>query len=179
MNKTDDALHASIASALIQANLSFSTEVGLTVEQVLVRAYHVQFGLQRGGTSYVTAYQSGTVLVAMTPIHLAAARRHELGDGLARRLPMVRLLPHPEPEPVDHAWVESAVPAVPGLPLPPWLVIAPFRVVAAAIDVLRELAGNDEVVAPVEGGQELPVPFFTPDGGALGSTVPASSARGE
>ena len=155
---TNDYLHASIAAALVQADLTFTTVVGTSGERT-VRRFEVEFGLQKSpGQCAVTAYVVGPVLVALAPVRVRAGRRQAIGDALVRTFPMVVLafpdqVEQPDSEFVT-GWVESTVPvpvneAQPGSPMlaiPPWLSLPPFMNVPAGVDfIVSTFAGDASI----------------------------------
>jgi hypothetical protein len=140
---TNDLLSASIAGALIQANLQFTASLG-KVGELDLRVFDLDFTLRDGRRiSHLSAYVSGVVFVALAPIKIPdQGRRREIAEFLVQRIPMVRLLPSPDVYP-DHdiAWVEASVPIPPNPAVeaaPPWLVVPPFMLVVSAIENILE-----------------------------------------
>jgi hypothetical protein len=145
---TSDALHEAIAAALVQANLSFVTDVGKSGSES-VRLYKLLFGASPRQFT-VTGYHAGSVLLALTPIRLSdPAKRLQMGDFLSLLMPMARVLPNPPEHPAGDnlAWVEASVPAISGVALPSWVAVSPFMMVSYAME--RLLARfNDDLSIP-------------------------------
>lgn len=142
---TNDVLHASIAAALVQANLQFTTAIGTVAEEpdaaqtAPVRTFTLEFDFQgAGGKCQVTGYVAGPVLVVLSPVKIPdASRRQEIADAIVYRMPLVRVLPAPPNHPnQDIAWVEASVPIAPiaQLAAPGWLVVPPFMNVVGAVE---------------------------------------------
>jgi|HubBroStandDraft_1064217.scaffolds.fasta_scaffold00485_8 hypothetical protein len=134
---TSDALHQTIAAALVQADLSFGTEVGKSGGEP-VRLYKLHFGAQPKQFT-VTGYHAGSVLLALAPIQLSdPSKRLQMSDFISGLMPMVRILPNPPKHPGGDrlAWVEASVPAISGVALSPWVAVSPFMMVSYAMERL-------------------------------------------
>jgi hypothetical protein len=179
---TNDLLHASIAAALVQADLAFTTVVGSSGDRN-IRLFEVEFGLlQSKRTCLVTAYVVGPVLVALAPVSVRATRRQDIGDALVNRFPMVRMFLDQREQPADlvTAWVESSVPVPvnvlqptsPLLAIPPWLSVPPIMNVPAGVDFIMSTYAGDAFM-PTE---RISPPMFAAEpntfGGVSGTMNP-------
>jgi len=141
---TNDAVHASIAACLVQANLSFATLIGQSGDKP-VRVFQLEFATTPtgGAPNRVTGYVAGPVLIVVAPLVLGdLTMRQEMADKIASRFPLVRIVPSPSAaDDQDVVWLEASVPMPQvdvGELVPPWLVVPPFMVVGAATAFLTE-----------------------------------------
>jgi hypothetical protein len=142
---TDDILYASIASALVAANLSFTTVVEKKPDGVDARTFLLPY-IIRGHDCTLTGFVGGLTFTVLAAVRLKGppgeltARRHELLDFLVKHQPLVRLFPHPYEDPpgdLDVVWVEVSVPVPPnGQPIDQWLAIVPVGAVLGAVELL-------------------------------------------
>ena len=142
---TDDSLHASIASALVAANLSFTTVVEKKPDGVDARTFLLPYVI-RGHDCMLTGYVGGLTFTVLAAVRMKGppgeltARRHELLDFLVKNQPLVRLFPHPYDDPPGDSnvvWVAAAVPIPPnGQPMDQWLAISPVGAVLGAVELL-------------------------------------------
>lgn len=142
-----DNLQASIAGALVSANLAFATSVGKANEGIETRLFRLNYQIG-GNQCVVTGYATGAILTVIGAIRVNVpagqfiAKWHEVADFIIARGPLIRLREHPYrdgPEDENIVWVEAGVPVPPnGAPLDPWIAIAPFIAVPAAINAIVE-----------------------------------------
>src|SRR5579872_4283253 len=173
---TNDPLHASIAAALVQANLTFSTSVGTAGNRPL-RTFDVEFELKQSkGTCFVTAYTVGQVFAAFAPLRVRSAKRQGIADALVLALPLVRMLLDPRSstgEDLTTVWIEVSVPIPPtdvqstslvGA-VPPWVSLAPFMSVPAGVDFILSTFSADASVP----SEHVQAPIFDSTPGSFGS----------
>jgi hypothetical protein len=146
---TNDVLQASVAAALVQANLSFTTGVAPLAGQV-VRVFQLDFGDGASRTT-ATGYVTGRILVVFAPIRIPEpVKRREIAEELTQHIPTARIFPSPGAQ-FDQAvaWIEAAVPVSADEPAPPWLAVHPFLTVGAAADyVLRTFPDDASPAGP-------------------------------
>jgi hypothetical protein len=151
---TSDEAQASIAGALIRADLQFQTIIGKSADGSVTRLFQAVFDLlapdgTAKGKYNVTMYVGGAVLTAVAPLRLSGdlAKRHEISDFITGRMPLVRVFPQVGPGSDSQAhviWLEASAPMPSRVgPLDPELPTMVFMVIASAIPAIISAFPND------------------------------------
>jgi hypothetical protein len=137
-------LQASIGAALIEAGLSFDSNIGATGSGEPIRLFRIPYALDGGALPFVvTLYIGGEVLVALSPLRITAdsvpAKRSEIAEYLVSRVPFVRLVPdlRGQAESSSIAWIEAGVPVIAGQPLEASFARTPLYTVVSATEIVH------------------------------------------